>query len=190
MGKNQIFAVVDYSVAFQLFRRNLAHFGKYKPAVDHNSMDFYTMRCVWFVGKNFFANNFVSGLTSMVEGGIYQRWGVNYWIKRLQMRDLIVFREMKKSGNHSIGTENNEEDAEATTLVQVTVPFLLYIGAILGSVAIFLKEFDVLGYLVRLIGSWFKFCRKHVKLQSKNVDLVMVSKIPAQLVKFPINPFT
>lgn len=141
LGKEGLFAVVDNAVALNLFRQNLALFLKYKPATGHNLMSFYTQRNLWLVQNNFLENNFVSGLTTLVEGGLFQRWDINYRIVRLRLRGLVAFREMRKCGSQSIETGLNKRNAEATTLEQVTVPLDLYLGMVLASVCVFLKEF-------------------------------------------------
>lgn len=95
-GTTGIFAVVDYPIFFKLLRHSLALFGKYSPARPHNSMSFYTTRGFWFVRKNFFSNMFTNGLASFVESGIYERFGKNAFLAKLQTEIYASFKEWKK----------------------------------------------------------------------------------------------
>lgn len=140
LGKNEIFAVVDYLRIFKQFGSTLTLFRKYKPANPHKSMSFYTSRTVWLVKKNFFTNIFATGLSYLVESGIYQRWDTNRWIESYQMQTLIQFRRINKQANKSIETAELT-GAEATTNEEVRVPFVLFLGMHLGSLVIFIGEF-------------------------------------------------
>lgn len=139
VGKQGIFAVVDETKTLSLFRQNLHLFGKYKPARAHNSMNFYGMQSVWTVSKNFFAGIFTAGLTSLVERGVYGKWDADYEAS-IQKEDFKEFEKMGNETNSKIQT-NNTCEPEATTLEQVTVPFVIYLGMSLVSIAVFIVEF-------------------------------------------------
>lgn len=135
VGKTGMFAVVDSSLALQLFREMLTVFGDYKSAKPHNSMSFYWRRIVWFVQNNFFANLFATGLTSMVESGIYGRWFANGNIHRPLLQFYNTHKMKYRRRDKIIYSE-----FEATSIAQVSVPFYLLLAMELGSVAIFLHE--------------------------------------------------
>lgn len=138
--KTAIFAVIDHSDNLKQFRHDLALFGKYKPAKAHNVMSFYTMRTFWLVRTSFFANIFSTGLTSLVEAGIYQRWEWNARVAQPRMTSYAAVLKIRKGSDPDKIVEN-VGDAEATTLTQVRIPFVIYLGMILGSIAVFLYEF-------------------------------------------------
>lgn len=105
VGNDGMFAVVDDSDDFKTFHYVLTLFGKYKKAKLHNSVaSFYTMRTFWVLQKNFFTNIFSTGLSSLVETGIYQRWTANVWINRPQLQSYGQFREMgRRAKIHQLG---------------------------------------------------------------------------------------
>lgn len=138
-GNDGIFAVVDYSDTFTRFCQCLELFRKYKLAKGHSSMSFYTMQTFWFVERNFFTNIFARGLASLVENGIYGRWGRNVKIERRQMEYYVQFREEDVGRNKSVGANS----AEATTLDQVRVVFVLWFGLSVAAAAIFMVECKV-----------------------------------------------
>lgn len=105
--KEASFGVVDHGDTFKLFQQNLGLFGKYKSAIQHNEMSFYTMRMIWLVRKNFCSDIFVNGLTILVESGIYQRWYKHNSIDSRQVQSYAAFKQMVKANNASIGTESN-----------------------------------------------------------------------------------
>lgn len=130
--------MVDTSGSCKQLMQSLDFFGKYKLPKPHSAMSFHTARNVWVVQKNFFANNFASGLSSLVEGGIYQLWGINDRVRQYRVDTLITFRRMNKIKNGSLSAGLSE--AEATTKEQVQVPFVLFGGMLLASVAAFMGE--------------------------------------------------
>lgn len=136
LEKQGIFSLIDHSDYLKLFHHSLALFGKYKPAKAHNAMNLYTLRNVWHVQKNFFANIFLTGLISLVESGIYERWEKNGNIQRIYLDSYFAFR-----GINNESYKINGEDTEATTLGQVRVPFVLYLGMSLASLVVFLIEY-------------------------------------------------
>lgn len=140
LRKTTIFGVVDNFFILNQFRQSLALFGKYKPAKGHSSMSFYTSREVWFVQRNFFMEIFATGLTSLVESGIYERWHDNYVRGRYQLAAYARFREIKKGVNNSIKTDAYATDGQPATLEQVGVPLALYLGMVLGSMMVFMYE--------------------------------------------------
>lgn len=142
--REDTFAVVDHTDTFKLFGQNLGYFGNFKPAIAHSAMHFYTMRSIWIVRKNFFYNVFTHGLTSLVEGGIYERWSKNTRIQRPLLECYAAFLKMKKRDNKLTLIGCSAGCAEATTLKQVTVPFDLYLVMVLGAVGIFMKELKLI----------------------------------------------
>lgn len=77
----------------------------------------------------------------MVESGIYQRWFENANIARSQIAAYVSFKEIDKTSNSSVKTGSYVEEPEATTLKQVRVPFVLYLGMLLTCLVTFIKEF-------------------------------------------------
>lgn len=136
LGNQRAFAVVDAKVEITLFERYLSLFGKYKLARTHSALSFYTTRSYYIMFKNFFADIFNTGFTSLVESGIYGRWLTNYRFARFYKESDLGSKEI----NESLDLLNGE-DVEATTVKHVTVPFVIYLGMILASVAIFVVEF-------------------------------------------------
>lgn len=134
-GRKGVFAVVDSSPHLNPFRQMLALFGKYKPARPPNYMSVYIMRNVWFVQKNFFANIFATGLTSMVESGIHGRWYENGNIQPSLVQYYASYEKTYIKQNKLIGSQ-----FEATSLEQVNVLMQLFLGMLLGSLAIFMYE--------------------------------------------------
>lgn len=137
VGTLGLFAVVEGFNYFKLFGKCVTLFGKYKPSRSHNSMSFFTLRAFWIVRKNFFANIFATGLTSLVESGIYQRWKKHARITKLEMIFIAVFREMQASSNESMDSGWRDAGYEPTSLEQVTVPLVIFLGMLLGSLAVF-----------------------------------------------------
>lgn len=140
-GNGTIIAVVDHSDILEPLRHCLLLFGKYKPARVHNFMNFYTMRSIWFVKNNFFVDILAPGLTSLVEGGIYQRWSRNTWVTVPQLVFTAAFRNMNKRTSTAI--KRKPSDEEATTLEQVGVPLNLFLGMVLAALVLFIKEVKV-----------------------------------------------
>lgn len=136
-GKDGVFAVVDNVNNFKLLETSFGFFGKFKPARAHTSGNFYTSQSVWIVGRNLFANIFATGLTSLVESGIYGRWVDNAYIAKIRMESYVTFRKIKKE---IIDVPANDGGAQATTLEQVKVPFVLYADMALGSLIVFSQE--------------------------------------------------
>lgn len=150
VGKQDVFAVIDHEYNFKLFRHSLALFGKYKPAKPHPSMGFYTMWNFWFMDNNFFANVFVPGFISLVESGIYGRWFKNSYIAKPQLVTNVLFNEIRES----ISARGNDGDAEATTLLQVWVAFVLFLAMLLASLAAFVKELFRKREIVGILRDW------------------------------------
>lgn len=136
VGKQGMFAVVDSSCNLKPFGHMLALFGKYKSARPHNSMSFFTGRIYWYVQNNFFVNLFATGLSSMIESGIYGWWYKNGNIQKPLLQYYASYGKIYKGQSQLIGTE-----FEATTLELVSGPMHLYLGMLLISLAVFLYEF-------------------------------------------------
>lgn len=163
VGKQDIFAVVDGKRRLKKFRDNLDLFEKYKPAKQHNSMSFYSISSFLYMNKNFFVELFSTGTASLSEGGFFQRWSKYYWTVKPQMSSYVVFKKMSEERNATSDGRNDRRDAEPTTLEQVRVLFVIYLGMLLVSTTVFLKEFKhTLNILVwdgwRWIGSLVKKC--------------------------------
>lgn len=130
-----MFAVVDSHACLKPFRHMLALFGTYKPARSHNTMDFFKIGMAWYVQKFFFANIFASGLTSLVESGIYGWWYENGNIQKPLLEYYGSFKKIYKKQNKVIGSE-----FEPTSLEQVSAPINLWLGMLLGALTIFMYE--------------------------------------------------
>lgn len=137
-GETGVFAVIDYSDVLKLFTGSCGLFRKYKQAAAHNSMSFYTMQGIWLVQKNFVTNIFARGVASLVEAGVYGRWRDNGIIAKERMSSYLQFREQSKES-----VVFNDNDAEATAIDQVRVPFVLYLGLLGAAGAVFLKEIKI-----------------------------------------------
>lgn len=131
-----MFAAVDHSDTLKVFGYRIALYMRFKSAVQPKARSFYTMRMFWMIKTNFFAKIFAQGLTHLVEGGIYQKWYKHYSVVEHEGILRIQFNQILKNENVSIAGE----DAEATTVEQVRVPFVLYLGMSLGSAAVFMQE--------------------------------------------------
>lgn len=92
-GKSGMFGVVDSHLNLKPFRHMLALFGKYKPSRPHNVMDFCRFKMVCFVQNKLFAKLFASGLTSLVESGIYHWWYENGNIQKPLFDVLWLFEK-------------------------------------------------------------------------------------------------
>lgn len=92
--------------------------------------------------RNFFTDIFAMGLTSFVELGIYGRWHRNYWLKsemasQLDLGKVNKFRNTSLEPYHDRG---KDVGPEATTLEQVTIPFVIYLSMALAALTVFIKE--------------------------------------------------
>lgn len=98
LKKDAIVADIDLSGNSKAISHFLALFGKYKPTRPHNAMSFFASRTVWFVKDNLFGRIFVSGLTSMVESGIYWLWHRNLRFAIYVIDSYIrIWRRIKES---------------------------------------------------------------------------------------------
>lgn len=83
------------------------------------------------VVKNFFADIFATGLSFLIEDGIYERWARN--------NDVAIYQ--KELGFRKVNESRDLSDAEATTVKHVAVAFIIYFGMSLVSMAVFISEF-------------------------------------------------
>lgn len=139
--KSGIFAVVGSS-GLKQFHHALTLLGKYKAAKAHILQSFYATKEFFCIQKNIFTDILAMGWASLVESGIYRVWKTNYFIAKPQMEAYLGFRKVKRESNAAIGG-SGAADFEATTLEQVTIPFVLYLSMMLTSGAIFLIEFKL-----------------------------------------------
>lgn len=102
IGTDGLFAMVDEVINLQQLSESLDFFGKWKPARVQRAMDFYTARVAWFVEDNWFATIFSSGLSALVEGGLYGRWYKNWRFLKVRMESYAQFRAWKSESNKTI----------------------------------------------------------------------------------------